>query len=161
MYERSVNDPDGAVQRARPHAAVGGLSRRCILGGGGAQRLQPVEQEDEHAHHGDGGGDAGPDGEVERSEQREDVDLLLGFLQQDAHAVVQVTLAEVDHVLPLRRDGDGRHRQVGSLGEEGEVRTATQDFSSTSKVLKPTISRFLKPKTSDLNYYKFKCKKSS
>ena len=113
MYKRSVNDPDGAVQSPGPHA-VGGLARRCILVGG-AQRLQPVEQEDEHSHHGDGGGDTRPDGEVKRSEQREDVDLLFGFSQQDADAVVQVTLAEVDHVLPLRRDGDGWHRQVGSL----------------------------------------------
>jgi len=114
--ERPVDDPHGAVQGARPPG--GGVARRCVLGG--AQRLQPVEQEDEHAHHGDGGGDAGPDGEVEGREQGEDVDLLLGLPQQDAHAVVQVALAEVHHVLPLRRDGDGRHRQVGSLGEEAK-----------------------------------------
>lgn len=106
MYKRSINDPDGAVQRPGPHA-VGGLARRCVLVGGGAQRLQPVEQKDEHAHHGDRGGDTRPDGEVKRSEQREDVDLFFWFSQQDAYTVVQVTLAEVDHVLPLRRDGDG------------------------------------------------------
>lgn len=104
MNEGAVDDPDGAVQ-----SAAGGL------GGGGAQRLQPVEQEDQHAHHGDGRGDARPHGEVEGREQGEDVDLFLGFAQQDADAVVQVALAEVHHVLPLRRDGDGRHRQVGFL----------------------------------------------
>lgn len=121
MHERSVNDPDGAVQSSRPHA-TGGLAWWCILGRRGAQRLQPVEQEDEHSHHGDGGGDARPHGEVERSKEREDVDLLLRFPQQDAHAVVQVTLAEVDHVLPLRCDGDGRHGEVGSLETSREER---------------------------------------
>lgn len=110
MYERSVDDPDGAVQ-----SAVGGLARRRVLVGGRAQRLQPVEQEDEHSHHRDRRRDARPHGEVERREKREDVDLLFRFPQQDADAVVQVALAEVHHVLPLRRDGDGRHRQVGSL----------------------------------------------
>lgn len=109
MDERSVNDPDGAVQRA-----VGGLSWRQLVRGG-PQCLQPVEQEDEDSHHGDGGSDACPHGEVEGREQREDVDLLLGFAQQDANAVVQVALAEVHHVLPLGCDGDGGHRQVGSL----------------------------------------------
>lgn len=113
MYKRSVNDPDGVVERP-----VGGLTRRRILIGRGAQRLQPVEQENEHAHHGDGGSDAGPHGQVEGREEREDVDLLLRLPQQDADAVIQVALAEVHHVLPLRRDGDGRHGQVGSLGEE-------------------------------------------
>lgn len=77
------------------------------MGRRGAQRLQPVEQEDENSHHGDSRSDAGPDGQVEGGEQREDVDLFLGFPQQDADAVVEVTLAEVHHVLPLRRDGDG------------------------------------------------------
>lgn len=64
MYKRSINDPDGAVQRA-----VGWLSRRCVLVGGGAQRLQPVQQEDEHAHHGDRCSDACPHGGVERRKQ--------------------------------------------------------------------------------------------
>lgn len=134
LYERSVHDPDGAVQGARAHA-VGGLAWRCILGRGGAQRLQPVEQEDEDSHHGDGRGDAGPDGEVEGRKQREDVDLLFRLPQQDADAVVQVALAEVHHVLSLRCDGDGGHRQVGSLGEEGEEadrwrRTVSQSITS-------------------------------
>lgn len=127
LHERSVNDPDGAVQGARPRS-VSRLTGRCILGRG-AQRLQSVEEEYEHSHHGDCGGDAGPDGEVEGREQREDVDLLFGLSEQDADAVVQVALAEIDHVLPFRRDGDGGHRQVRSLQGEGE-----EGFRSRSKV---------------------------
>lgn len=106
MNKCSVDDPDGAVQ--------GSVGVKHVLTGG-AQRMQPIEEEDEHAHDGDGGSDACPHGQVKRGEQREDVDLLLGLPQQDADAVVQVTLAEVNHVLTLRRDGDGRHRKVRSL----------------------------------------------
>lgn len=106
MNEGSVHDPDGAVQ--------GSVGMEHVLTGG-AQRLQPVEEEDEHAHDGDGGGDARPHGQVERGEQGEDVDLFLGLPQQDAHAVVQVTFAEVHNILALRRDGDGGHREVRSL----------------------------------------------
>lgn len=95
------------------------LTRRCTLGGG-AQRLQPVEEEYEHSHHRDRSGDAGPHSEVERCKQREDVDLLFGLSQQDTDTVVEVTLAKIHNVLPFWCDGDGRHRQVGSLQEEGE-----------------------------------------
>lgn len=106
MNERSVHYPNGAVQ--------------CSVGvehvlSGGAQRLQPVEEEDEHAHNRDGGGDARPHSQVKRGEKREDVDLLLWLPQQNAHTVVQVTFAEVNNVLALRCDGDGGHRQVCSL----------------------------------------------
>lgn len=129
MHKCSVNDPDGVVERP-----VGGLARRRVLIGGGAQRLQPVEQENEHAHHGDGGGDAGPHGQVEGREEREDVDLLLRLPQQDADAVIQVALAEVHHVLPLGRDGDGRHGQVGSLGGGGSgSRQCDQDPTNINR----------------------------
>ena len=87
LYERSVHDPDGAVQRP---GADWRLAWWCILGngrgcggsrggGGGAQRLQPVEEENEHPNDGDGSGDAGPQSQVKGREEREDVDLLLGF----------------------------------------------------------------------------------
>lgn len=69
--------------------------------------MQAVEEEDEDSDDGDGRGDAGPDGRLERRQQGEDVHLLLGLSQQDAHTVVQVALTEVHHVLPLRSDGDG------------------------------------------------------
>lgn len=78
LDKRSVDDPDGAVQSARPHAARW-LAGWWVLRGGRAQRLQPVEQEDEHSHHGDRCSDAGPDGEVKGREEGEDVDLFLGF----------------------------------------------------------------------------------
>lgn len=130
MDKRPVNNPDGVVERP-----VGGLARRRILIGRGAQRLQPVEQEDEHAHHGDGGRDARPHGQVERREEREDVDLLLWLPQKDAHAVIQVALAEVHHVLSLWRDGDGRHGQVGSLGEEAARVSVIQAEETTETPL--------------------------
>lgn len=97
--------------------------------------MQPVEQEDEHAHHGDGCRDAGPDGEVEGREQGEDVDLFFRFSQQDAHAVVQVALAEVDDVLALWCDGDGRHRQVSSLEEEEEEEVRKRGRTVNNKYL--------------------------
>lgn len=106
MNECSVHYPDGAVQSS--------VGVEHVLSGG-AQRLQPVEEEDEHAHNGDGGGDARPHSQVERGEKREDVDLLLWLPQQDAHAIVQVTFAEVNNILALWCDGDGGHRQVCSL----------------------------------------------
>lgn len=94
------------MQSARPHAA-GRLAGWWILCGGRAKRLQPVEQEDKHSHHGDRCSNAGPHGQVEGCKEGEDVDLLLRFPEQDADAVVQVTFAEVHYVLPLRCDGDG------------------------------------------------------
>lgn len=139
MYKRSVDDPDGVVE-----CPVGRLPRQCVLIGGGAQRLQPVEQEDEHAHHGDGGSDAGPHGQVEGCEEREDVDLLFRLPQQDADAIIQVALAEVHHVLPLGRDGDGRHGQVGSLGEEAanvSIHTMTRSAGSLSTSSRINICR--------------------
>ena len=130
LYERSVDDPDGGVQRPGAHRR---LAWWCILGngwggggggggGGGAQRLQPVEEENEHPDDGDGGGNAGPHGQVKGRKEREDVDLLLGLADQDAHAIVQVALTEVHHVLPLGGDGDGRHGQVRSLERERKRR---------------------------------------
>lgn len=86
MHKCSINYPDCTVQTARSNG--GGLPRWRILGSGGAQRLQPVEQEDEDPHYGDGGSDAGPDGEVKWCKQREDIDLLLRLPQQDAHTVI-------------------------------------------------------------------------
>lgn len=144
MYKRSVNDPDGVVERS-----VGGLTRRRILIGGGPQRLQPVEQENEHAHHGDGGSDAGPHGQVEGREEREDVDLLLRLPQQDADAVIQVALAEVHHVLPLGRDGDGRHGQVGSLGGGSGSRQRNLDRTNISATLTSEPPRHLVDEVAD------------
>lgn len=80
-----------------------------------ARRLDAPEQEDHDAHHGDGGGDAGPHRQVKRCQQREDVDLIFRLAHQDPHRVVQVAFAEVDHALTLRSDGDGRHGEVSSL----------------------------------------------
>lgn len=94
------------MQRAGPHF-ISKMAWWCILGGRGAQSLQPVEQEDEDSHYWDGSSNAGPYCQVEGGEQGEDVDLLLRLSQKDANAVVKVTLAEVDHVFPLWCDGDG------------------------------------------------------
>lgn len=107
----SVNNPDCAVQRPRPYT-IGRLTRCSVLVGRRAQSLQSVKKKDQHCHHQDGGSDAGPHSQVKGSEEREDVDLLLGFFQQDPDAVVQVPFTEVHHILPLRSDGDGRHSQV-------------------------------------------------
>lgn len=110
MNKGSVHDPDGAMQ--------GSVGMKHVLTRG-TERLEPVEEEDENAHDGDGGSDARPHGQVKWREQREDVDLLFGLPQQDADAVVQVAFAEVDHVLALWRDGDGGHGQVCSLDTKG------------------------------------------
>lgn len=79
MNESSIHNPDGTVQ--------GSVGMKHVLTGG-TEGLQPVEEEDENAHDGDGGSDARPHGQVKWSEQREDVDLLFGLAQQDADAVV-------------------------------------------------------------------------
>lgn len=123
LNKGSIYNPDSAVQRARPHPIWSPAVWKALGGGGGGvQSLQPVQQEDEHPHHRDGSGNAGPDSKVKRCKQGEDVDLLFRFSHQDAHSVVQVTLAEVHHILPLWSDGYGWHSQVGPL-QGGLVKT--------------------------------------
>lgn len=119
LYERPIDHPDGTVQGAGHSGARLVWSWRGVLVPEG---LDPGQQKDEHSDHGDGSGNAGPHSQVKGCEEREDVDLLLWLAQQNAHGVVHVALAEVYHVLPLRRDGDGRHRHVRSLTRGTETR---------------------------------------
>lgn len=79
MNEGSIHNPDGTVQ--------GSVGMKRVLTGG-TKGLQPVEEEDENAHDGDGCSNARPHGQVKWSKQREDVDFLFGLPQQDADAVV-------------------------------------------------------------------------
>lgn len=110
LDESPVDDPDGALQRG------GDGGRRMAPGAAvAAHGLDAAQQEDHDAHHGDGSSDARPHGQVKGRQQREDVDLLLRLAHENPHRVVQVALAEVHHALALRRDGDGRDGQVGTL----------------------------------------------
>lgn len=72
LYESTVDDPDGALERS-------GGGRRGVASGAvvAAHRLDAPEEENHDAHHGDGGGDAGPHRQVKRCQQGENIDLLL------------------------------------------------------------------------------------
>lgn len=122
--------------------------------------LDPRQQEDEYPDHGDGRGNAGPHGQVKGREEREDVDLLLRLAQQNAHGVVHVALAEVHHVLPLRRDGDGRHRHIRSLRGRTETRKEVYKcFTPTSTAFLSIVSAPPEQMTYSLQEYKrLRCK---
>lgn len=105
-----VDNPDGALKRSGD-----GRWRMASRTAVAAHRLDAPEKEYHDAHHGDGRGDARPDGQVKRRQQGENVDLLLRLAHQDSHRVVQIAFAEIHHTLALRGDGDGWYGQVSAL----------------------------------------------
>lgn len=105
-----VDNPDGALKWSGD-----GRWRMASRAAVAAHRLDAPEKEYHDAHHGDGRGDARPDGQVKRRQQGENVDLLLRLAHQDSHRVVQIAFAEIHHALALRGDGDGWYGQVSAL----------------------------------------------
>lgn len=108
LYKGSVDNPDGTVQGGR--SGWPGLGNTLS-----PHSLYPVQHKYQHTNHRDGSCNAGPDGKIKWSKEREDADFLLRSLDQDPHWIVHVPLAEVHNALPLWGNGDGGDGQVCSL----------------------------------------------
>lgn len=129
LYKSAVDDPDGALERSG--------DRRRGVASGTAHSLDAPEKENHDANHGDGGGDAGPNRQIKRRQQRENIDLLLCFAHEDSHRIVHVALAEVHHALALRGDGDGGHGQVGLLWVKNNTISSIRHENLLQKYVQP------------------------